>query len=205
MDEGRIVPRAPAEEGQRLFAARGQGCDLLNPPDVMLVGPTERRLASLRVALVGEVGVTVDRVVTAPLQFLAHRCLAGATDALDEEVALAHGGTVAVSRWPGECNSEAAGDPDDRTAEISGVIAEQPVDRARYVVDLSGVSHRDAILRPFQPARVAGVVVNGRADQPGCHCVDTYSCLRQLLRQSHREGVDAGLRRRVVHVLVRRP
>src|SRR4051812_550333 len=138
MDEGRIVPRAPAEEGHRLIAVRCESLDRLDAPDVVLVGPTGRRLARVRVALVGEVGVTVDRVVTAPLQFLAHRCLAGATDALDEEVALAHGGTVAVPPWPGECNSQTAGDPDHRPGEVSGVVAEQPVDRARYVADLSG-------------------------------------------------------------------
>ena len=48
------------------------------------------RPTGVRIALVGQFAVTVDGLVTASLQLLADRRLAGAGDALDEKVPCAH-------------------------------------------------------------------------------------------------------------------
>ena len=59
----REVPRAAAEEGEALTLVGDQGPDSVHVPDVMPVRRhVVRRLARFRVALIGQVGVTIDGV-----------------------------------------------------------------------------------------------------------------------------------------------
>jgi hypothetical protein len=103
VNERRKVPRTPAEEGHRFVAVSDQGLDRLYAPNMVFVRMAVRRCAGLWVALVRKFRITVDGVVAASLQLLAHGCLAGARNAFDEEVGSAHWSTVAPDhvRWNG--------------------------------------------------------------------------------------------------------
>src|SRR4051812_40943351 len=73
VDESRKVPRASAEEGDRLIAVGGQRLNRLDTPDVVLVRMTGSWCAGLRISLVCQIGIAVDGLVAAELQLLADR------------------------------------------------------------------------------------------------------------------------------------
>jgi len=50
-------------------------------PNVVLVGQAVRRFTGFRIALVSQFAVTMNGLVSAPLQFIADRSLAGARKA----------------------------------------------------------------------------------------------------------------------------
>jgi hypothetical protein len=103
-----------AEERRWLILVSDQGPYLIDIPDVVLVGDGIRRLTSFRVASVSQFAVTVDSMVTPPLQFIADRGLAGAGKAFDQEILPAHCWTVqrcgghinAVSAPVGQCDDQ---------------------------------------------------------------------------------------------------
>ena len=100
IDEPQEVARAAAEEGDRLVLFGHQGLYSTHVPDVMLVHGAVDRFASLGIALVGEVPVTVYGVVATPVQLSADHGLPGAGHALDQVVAYAHRGSISpVPRW----------------------------------------------------------------------------------------------------------
>src|SRR5690242_5024297 len=101
MDELRKVPRPSAEEGVWLVAVRSQRLDHLDSPDVVLMHVTGTWCACFGVPLVRQVCVAVDGLIAAALQLRTDRGLTAAGNALDEEVALAHGRTVAPGWLPG--------------------------------------------------------------------------------------------------------
>jgi len=76
------ISRATAEEGDRVALISDHGFDFVYIPNVMLVLPCDavrhalerkaiQRLTSLWIALISQLSVTVDGVVTAPPQFVA--------------------------------------------------------------------------------------------------------------------------------------
>ena len=68
LDESREVPRTPAEERHRLITVGNEGANFLQMPDVVLVGEAVQRFTGDRITLIGQLGVTVDRVVAASTQ-----------------------------------------------------------------------------------------------------------------------------------------
>ncbi len=60
-----------------------QSSDLVDVPDVMLVGETIQGLTGFGIALVGQVHVAMDGVVAAPSQLVSDRGFAGAGNAFD--------------------------------------------------------------------------------------------------------------------------
>jgi hypothetical protein len=67
VEEFRGVSRAAAEEGEALILVGDQGSDSVHRPDVMPVRRhVIRRLTRFRVPLIGQVGVTIDGVISTP-------------------------------------------------------------------------------------------------------------------------------------------
>ena len=90
----REVARAAAEEGDGLVLIGHQGTYPTHVPDVVLVHGAVDGLASVGVALVGELPVAVDGLVPAPSQLSADRGLSRARQAVDQIVAPTHAGSI---------------------------------------------------------------------------------------------------------------
>ena len=97
VDEVREVAGAAAEEGHGRTVVGDQLADPTDVPEVVLVQGGVDRPPGRRVSLVGEVGVTVDGVVTASPQLVAHGGLPGPGHALDQVVADAHGRSITAT------------------------------------------------------------------------------------------------------------
>jgi hypothetical protein len=61
-----------------------QSSDLIDVPDVVLVGRAIQRCTGSRITLIGELSVAMDGVVATPLESIADRRLARAGNAFDE-------------------------------------------------------------------------------------------------------------------------
>src|SRR5438874_3632332 len=59
-------------------------------PNVVLVREAIRRFTSLRIALISQFPVTINGMVTTPLQFMADRRFAGAGNAFNQIISHAH-------------------------------------------------------------------------------------------------------------------
>jgi hypothetical protein len=84
------ISGAAAEEGDRVALISGHGFDSVYIPNVMLVHGAIQRFTSLWIALIRQLSVTVDGVVTAPPQLFTHCGFAGARNAFDQIVSNAH-------------------------------------------------------------------------------------------------------------------
>ena len=67
-----------------------QGSHSSHMPNMVLVRAAIRWFTSIRIALIGQFIVTIDSMVTAPLQFFANRRFAGAGNAFDQIISDAH-------------------------------------------------------------------------------------------------------------------
>ena len=90
----REVARTSAEEGDGLTRVFHQRPHAVHVPEVVLMDGAVEGFAGLRVALVGKLPVSVDRVVATTGQLVAHRGLARAGDALDQVVADTHRASI---------------------------------------------------------------------------------------------------------------
>jgi len=95
------ISGAAAEEGDCVAVISDHGFDFVHIPKLMLLLPYDlvhlalmgrfiHRFPRLWIAPINQLPVTVEDVVTAPLQFFSHRGLAGARHAFDQIVSDAH-------------------------------------------------------------------------------------------------------------------
>jgi hypothetical protein len=92
MDEFGKIPRTAAEKRYWLMPIGNGGPHSIYIPDVVLVRSAICRLTSLRIALIRQFGVTIDRQVAAPLQFSADGRFTGAGHTFDQIISDAHSG-----------------------------------------------------------------------------------------------------------------
>ncbi|QSW22813.1 hypothetical protein J0664_18845 [Rhizobium leguminosarum] len=101
IDKAGEISRAAAKEGDGVVVIGDHGFDFVDIPNVMLVHPSDsvgqalmgkpiQRFTSLGIADIRQFPVTVDDVITAPLQLFRHRGFAGAGNAFDQIVLDAH-------------------------------------------------------------------------------------------------------------------
>ncbi|WP_169532442.1 hypothetical protein [Serinicoccus marinus] len=91
VEESVMVPGPSAEEREAPVPLRGERTDLALTPEMLLVrGRSRDGRTGRRIALVGELGVAVERLDPTSAQLAAYRGLGGARDAFHEEVHAAH-------------------------------------------------------------------------------------------------------------------
>ena len=88
------IARAPAEEGHHLALIIDERFDPVDVPDVVMVDCEARDVGwftGLRIALIGQVSITVNGLISTSAQLLTHRSLTCSGTALYEEVSSTHG------------------------------------------------------------------------------------------------------------------
>jgi hypothetical protein len=107
INEAGEISGAAAEEGDCVAVISDHGPDFVYIPKPMLLLPYDfvhlarvgrfiHRFSRPGIASIGQLTITMDDVVTAPLQFFSHRGFAGARHAFDQIISDAH--PIALTR-----------------------------------------------------------------------------------------------------------
>jgi hypothetical protein len=107
INEAGEISEAAAEEGDCVAVISDHGPDFVYIPKPMLLLPYDfvrlarvgrfiPRFSRPGIALIGQLTITMEDVVTAPLQFFSHRGFAGARHAFDQIISDAH--PIALTR-----------------------------------------------------------------------------------------------------------